>query len=158
MQTKIVRIMNDLLAAPLIEQVNLSAMINGSEPGIEVKLKTTEDTFQYVGDHADAAYDVLTSLIPDYLIKVGDLLVPSESVVVGGKLLVFGSIECANLSADFNGTQGVEVRVSTDGFDVNNKEVTRRYIGQTASQVYDLLIQLHPEEQEATVINVSQSV
>jgi hypothetical protein len=152
---KFLKIATQMFPAERIETVNRSANIGG-ELGIEVKLFGINETFQYTGQYASLAYDVLDGLNPATnppalapLVVITLNGVPSPGSVqlangeyvilnLNGELVNADNIEWIDFATTFqNNQQGIELRLATDA-----PGATRQFTGQQASDVYDTLVLL----------------
>lgn len=161
------KIATQMFPAERIENINRNANING-EVGIEVKVFGFSDTFQYTGQYASLAWDVLTdvnpatappALAPTITVTFNGTLTPPDAVTINGEEFRFvqlngefinvNNVEWVDFAAQVSATeQGVEVRVATDA-----PGVTRKFTGQTASAVYDCLVLLAPPEEATATTN-----
>ena len=168
---RFLKIATQMFPAERIESINRNAQING-ELGIEVKLFGIPEVFQYTGQYASLAYDVLegtdsavkapaptpTIIVPLTAI-VNGVVTPIEAFVIGGVEYRFvnlcggqsvnaDDIEWVDFASAISPTeQGIEVRVATD-----IPGVTRKFVGANAESVYDILVAL-ASNQEAAATN-----
>jgi hypothetical protein len=160
------KIATQMFPAERIENINRNAVIGG-EAGIEVKLFGIPEVFQYTGQYASLAWDTLDGLTlatappaptPSITVTFNGMLTPSDAVTIkgeefrfvslNGELVNVNNIEWVDFASQISATeQGIEVRVATDAPDV-----TRKFIGQEASAVYDYLVLL-ASNQEAAAAN-----
>jgi hypothetical protein len=153
MQT-FLKIATQMFPAERIENINRNANIGG-ELGVEVKLFGIAETFQYTGQYASLAFDVLEgtnpasappALTPTVVISLNGVpsagqvqLANGEFVILAlpnGELVNADNIEWVDFASTFpNNTQGVEFRLATDA-----PGLTRQFTAQQASDVYDTLV------------------
>jgi hypothetical protein len=152
---RFLKIATQMFPAERIESINRNANIGG-ELGVEVKLFNEPLTFQYTGQYASLAYDVLEgtnpaaappSQTPNVVITLNGQLTPGsvqlangEYVIVNlnGELVNADNIEWVDFAAALpNDQQGIELRLATD---VPGQ--TRQFVGQLASDIYDTLVLL----------------
>lgn len=162
------KIETQMFPAERIEKINFHAAIGGDE-GIEVKLFGLSETFQYTGNYANIAWEVLHGVTPatnppaptpaiTVLATLNGVATPVSGVEIGGEYYRFVTLNGQSVNAndiewvDFNtnigGTQGIELRVATDA-----PGTTRQFVGQQASDVYDVLAALASNQQEAAATN-----
>ena len=128
-----------LIPAERIKLLNLNALMNDGNPGIEIGLFGMIDTFKIDGQAASRAYDILVNeqaaVNPPAPLSTSGVFL---SVVICGDTFNADAIEWADLATNFgNDVTGVEMRVSTDP-----EGVTRQYTGDNASIAYDVLVSL----------------
>ena len=167
---RFLKIATQMFPAERIESINRNAQING-ELGIEVKLFGIPEVFQYTGQYASLAYDVLEGTDPAVKAPAPTptIIVPLTAVVNGVATLIEGFIiggveyrfvnltgqtvnaddlEWVDFASAISPTeQGIEVRVATD-----LPGVTRKFVGANAEAVYDVLVVL-ASNQEAAATN-----
>jgi hypothetical protein len=146
-----------------IRTIDRNASINGAV-GIEVCLHGMIDSWQYTGDFANHAYDLLEGVeanpippnFPAIQVLVNGQPSTFSSVTLSDGTVLDGVIQVADqqinvndilwidLASNLNGQTGVEVRVVTD-----EPGITRQFTGQAASDAYDALVALVPENAAA---------
>jgi len=156
------KIATQMFPAERIENINTNAIINGN-PGVEVKLHGVTDTFQYTGQYASLAYDVLENIQPVPSVPSTDKILVTingqpvdvseirtidgelipVAVELDGKTVLLSELEWVDFAAQIGSQTGVEIRVSSDPVGV-----TRQYTGDTASTVYDILAELESHESQ----------
>jgi hypothetical protein len=162
------KIATQMFPAERIESINRNANIGG-EIGIEVKLFGITETFQYTGQYASLAYDVLEGInpaptpptpSPTIVVTFNGVITPPHAVEISGQEYRFVTVETNVINAndiewvDFDttiapGQQGVELRVATDA-----PGVTRKLTGPAASAAFDVLVLLASNvESEASATN-----
>lgn len=149
-----------------IETLNLNATIGG-ETGVEVKLFGINETFQYTGQYASVAWDVLNGVkvsttpppaTPAISVLINNSPTPVSSVTVKGYEFRFvtvagvvinaDDIEWVDFASQITPTQqGVELRVATDA-----PGVTRKFVDKNASEVYDVLVALASTDEVAAAV------
>jgi len=157
------KIATQMFPTERIENINRNAVING-EAGIEVKLFGIPDTFQYTGQFASLAWDVLYGVnpatvppasTPSITVTFNGTLTPADAVTINGEEFRFVSlngefvnannIEWVDFASQVTPTaQGIELRVATDA-----PGVTRKFTDQVASAVYDYLVLLASNQEAA---------
>lgn len=159
---KFFKIATQMFPAERIETLDRNANING-EIGIEVKLFGIPETFQYTGQYASLAWDVLNGVVPAIkppsvtptisvsvngnptlveLVKVGNE--EYRFVLLGDEIVNANNIEWV----DFESNGGIELRLSTDALGV-----IRKFVGKQADAVYDALVLLASNLEEAAAGN-----
>lgn len=128
-----IKIATQMFPTERIEWINREANING-QLGVEVKLWGVAETFQYTGEFASLAYDILEGVEPAPAPPSFTLRLPDGDVLIN-------DIVWADLAVNLNGQTGVEIRVATDPVGM-----TRQYSGEAASEAYDALVSLVPQE------------
>jgi hypothetical protein len=155
---RFLRLENLILPASQIKSIT-TPTVNGQSI-VEIAIFALTDTFKFDGQAAARVYDQLQNetaspaptvpstiavtvngvpTVPAYLVLPGETI-PSI-VTLDGVGVNTDTIEWADLATDFgNGQIGVELRLSTDA-----PGITHQYLGDNASQVYDVLAALVPE-------------
>jgi hypothetical protein len=137
---------------------------NPNESIVRVAILALTDTFDFDGQAAARVYEELQGFVPapkpnapsKIVVTVNgasvnpvSLLLPGEEVssivTIDGQAIPTDSIEWADLATNFDEGIGVELRLSTDP-----QGETRKYILEKASQAYDALDALAPQQQVAT--------
>ena len=155
---RFLRLENLILPASQIKSIT-TPTVNGQSI-VEIAIFALTDTFKFDGQAAARVYDLLQNetaspaptvpsiiavtvngvpTVPAYLVLPGETI-PSI-VTIDGVGVNTDTIEWADLATDFgNGQIGVELRLSTDA-----PGITHQYLGDNASQAYDVLAALVPE-------------
>ena len=158
---RFLRLENLILPASQIKSIT-TPTVNGQSI-VEVAIFALTDVFKFDGQAAARVYDQLQNekastaptapstivvtvngvpTIPASLILPGETL--SSITSIDGVAVSTDTIEWADLSTDFgNGQIGVELRLSTDA-----PGITHQYLGDKASEVYDVLAALVPAPEE----------
>lgn len=160
---RFLKIATQMFPAERIEGLNRNANIGG-EIGIEVKLFGISETFQYTGQYASLAWDVLDGVnpatappapTPTISVTSNGVVTPVDAVEIkgeqfrfvqlNGELVNANNIEWVDFASAITPTaQGIEVRIATDA-----SGVTRKFTDQVASDVYDALVLLASNQEEA---------
>ena len=160
------KIATQMFPAERIQKIDRNANIGG-EVGIEVTLFGIPEAFQYTGQYASLAWDVLDGTdpainppapTPKFIVtSAGVPVYPTVLVLNDGNEFHFVLLKGEWVNAndiefvDFDVTispvrRGIEVRVATDA-----PGITRKYVDKDAEAVYDALVLLASNiEQEAT--------
>ena len=135
---KFLKIATQMFPAERIETIDRHANING-EIGIEVKLFGIPEVFQYTGQYASLALDVLNGINPA---KNPPPIIPiiggeDESYIKLDDMIVnANAIEWVDFLSNLTPTQqGIELRLATDA-----PGVTRKFVGKHAEIIYDVLV------------------
>jgi len=119
-----IKIDTQIIATERIASIDRQADING-QTGVEIFLHGIAESFRYTGQFAEIAYNALYNIFP------------TPPIILGSDApICIADIEWVDLNANFNGQQGVEVRVSTD-----EPGISRQYTGTDASNAYDVLVE-----------------
>ena len=163
---RFLKIATQMFPAERIETINRNANIGG-EQGIEVKLFGIPETFQYTGQYASLAWDVLDGVnpatAPPYpspliVVTFNGVITPVNAIEVNGEEYRFvrlqgvpvnaNDIEWVDFASQVTPTQqGVELRVATDA------PGTRKYLNNDASDAFDVLVLLASNTEEAAAGN-----
>ena len=158
---RFLKIETQMFPAERIEKIDRNANIGG-ELGIEVKLFGIPETFQYTGQYASLAWDVLNGIDPvtHPPAPTPKFLVTCNGAPVNPKMLALddgneyqfvllknewvnaNDIEFVDFNVPFTPTQcGIEVRVATDA-----SGVTRKFVDKDAEAIYDSLVILASDD------------
>jgi hypothetical protein len=162
---KFLKIATQMFSAERIEKLDRNANIGG-ELGIEVKLFGVPETFQYTGQYASLAWDVLDGInpatnppapTPKFTVTSNGVLInPTVLVLDNGDEYHFVILKDEWVNADDiefvdfdiaispQAQHGIEVRVATDA-----PGVTRTYADKDAEAIYDTLVFLASNVEEA---------
>ena len=156
------RLENLILPANQIKSITTPTV--GNESIVEIAILALTDVFKFDGQAAARVYAQVENFkpaptpnkpaaivltvngkvtSPDSLILPGEEL--SSFVTIDGVAIQTDSIEWADLATQFDNGIGVELRLSTDA-----PGITHQYLGDKASQAYDALDALAPQQQVAT--------